>query len=188
MLMMVIPGLFRHRQGTSPSCYFCTWALNIFTMEMKQYLLDTFKFNDSANRKMLEKIKTLPDREHSIKFFSHLINSQKKWLVRILLNEKSPAMSWWEPCYKLDELEAQWDKSIFEWIKFIESKTEEQLFEVIHFTGWDGGDWEVQLKDIALQLNYHSIHHRAQIQMLIRQQGIDPDFIDYIGTRYKKVK
>ena len=155
---------------------------------MKQYLLDTFKFNDFANRKMLEKIKTLPDKMQSIKFFSHLINSQNKWLVRIQLNEKSQQMSGWEPIYSLEELEPMWTKSINAWLEFIESKTEEQIFEIIHFTGWDGGDWEVPLIDIALQLNYHSIHHRAQIQMLIRAQGIEPDFIDYVGTRYKKIK
>jgi len=45
----------------------------------------------------------------------------------------------------------------------------------------------VPLKDIALQLNYHSIHHRAQIQTIIRQQGMEPDFVDYIGTKYKRL-
>ena len=43
------------------------------------------------------------------------------------------------------------------------------------------------LCDITLQLNYHSIHHRAKMQMLIRQQGIEPDFIDYIRTKYQKI-
>jgi len=47
-------------------------------MEMKQYLRDTFLFNDHANRQVLAKVKELPDPEQSIKFFSHLINSQKK--------------------------------------------------------------------------------------------------------------
>ena len=155
---------------------------------MKQYLLDTFRFNDFANRRMLEKIKTLPDKEQCIKYFSHLINSQNKWLVRIRLNEKSPKMSWWDPVYPLEELEQKWTQSITAWLEFIESKTEDEIFEIIRFIGWDGGDWEVQLKDIALQLNYHSMHHRAQIQTLVRAQGIEPDFIDYIGTRYKKIK
>ncbi|MBP9221492.1 MAG: hypothetical protein KBF42_08910 [Chitinophagales bacterium] len=40
---------------------------------------------------------------------------------------------------------------------------------------------------MPLQLNYHSIHHRAQMQMLIRQQGLVPDFVDYIGTKYRPV-
>ena len=51
--------------------------------------------------------------------------------------------------------------------------------------------WERVLRrtqDIALQLNYHSIHHRAQIQSIIRKQGIEPDFVDYIGTVYRKLE
>ncbi len=155
---------------------------------MKQYLLETFRFNDLANRRMLEKIKTLPDKTESIKYLSHLINSQNKWLTRIKENEKSPEMDWWLPVYELDELENKWTESINAWLEFLEGKTEEQVFEVILFIGWDGHDWEVPLKDIALQLNYHSIHHRAQIQTLIRAQGIEPDFIDYIGTKYKRIR
>lgn len=137
---------------------------------------------------MLEKIKALPDQEQSIKLFSHLINSQNKWMTRIILNEKSPEMSWWEPVYPLDELSAKWTESVETWIKFIGNKSEEEIFETILFIGWEGGDWEARLSDIALQLNYHSIHHRAQIQMLIREQDIEPDFIDYIGTKYKKIR
>jgi hypothetical protein len=53
-------------------------------MEMKQYLIDTFKFDDLTNVKLLGKIKELPDKQQSVRFFSHLINSQKKWLARII--------------------------------------------------------------------------------------------------------
>jgi uncharacterized damage-inducible protein DinB len=155
---------------------------------VKEHLIETFRFNDFANQKMLEKIKALPDQEQSIKLFSHLINSQNKWMTRIILNEKSPEMSWWEPVYPLDELSAKWTESVETWIKFIGNKSEEEIFETILFIGWEGGDWEARLSDIALQLNYHSIHHRAQIQMLIREQDIEPDFIDYIGTKYKKIR
>jgi len=41
----------------------------------------------------------------------------------------------------------------------------------VEFIGYDGAKWKAELVDIALQLIYHSIHHRAQMQMLIRQQG-----------------
>jgi len=53
-------------------------------MEMKTYLIETFEYNSSTNKKLLEKIALLRDREESIKFFSHLINCQYKWLARIL--------------------------------------------------------------------------------------------------------
>jgi uncharacterized damage-inducible protein DinB len=156
-------------------------------MEMKQYLIDTFKFNDLTNTKLLAKIKALPDQQQCIRFFSHLINSQNKWMARVTQYPQNPKMDWWEPVYALDELANEWGKSLQAWIEFIGSKSEDELFAEAKFIGYDGGHWACKLKDIALQLNYHSIHHRAQMQLFIRQQGLEPDFVDYIGTAYKKL-
>jgi uncharacterized damage-inducible protein DinB len=156
-------------------------------MEMRDYLVDTFRFNDQANKMMLARISELPDNKECIRYFSHLINSQVKWLKRITLYPQDPGLDWWEPVYQMDELETRWDQSLTEWIDFLSQRKEEELFEEKSFIGFDGGHWSAALKDIALQLNYHSIHHRAQMQMIIRQQGLQPDFIDYIGTRYKKI-
>ena len=157
-------------------------------MEMKAYLIETFKYNNMMNKKVLEKIRKLPDKSECIRFFSHLINSQKKWLARILQYPKDPGLDWWKPEYALENLESEWDTSLKDWLDFIKSKKEVQLFEEVKFIGFDRGHWTVPLKDIPLQLNYHSIHHRAQIQLLIRKQGLEPDFVDYIGTVYKKLK
>ena len=77
---------------------------------MKQYLLDTFTFNDAANKQMLQKIKLLPNKEDGIKYFSHLINSQNKWMERILQNPEAPQMSWWDPVYTIEEMEEKWNK------------------------------------------------------------------------------
>jgi uncharacterized damage-inducible protein DinB len=154
---------------------------------MKQYLLDTFLFNDTANKKMLEKIKSLPNKEQCIKYFSHLINSQYKWMARILQNPNAHAMSWWEPVYQLEQLEEEWSKSLVLWQECVSSSTETDLEEELIFTGFDGSQWAATPKDIVLQLNYHSIHHRAQMQIIIREQNIEPDFIDYIGTKYRKL-
>jgi len=156
-------------------------------MKMQDYLIETFLFNDSANKNMLKKINGLVDNDGCIKFFSHIINSQKKWMARILRDSFAPQMSWWDPVYRPEELEEEWKNSLDAWINYLRSKTEEQIFEEVEFTGYDGGKWKARLMDIALQLNYHSIHHRAQMQMLIRQQGVEPDFIDYIGTKYQKI-
>ena len=154
---------------------------------MKQYLLDSFLFNSTANKKMLAKIKTLPDKELCVKYLSHLINSQYKWMARITQDPNAAAMSWWDPVYALQTLEAEWDRSLALWMEYIQSKTEAELEEEVIFTGMDGSRWAASPKDIALQLNYHSIHHRAQMQTIIRAQNIEPDFIDYIGTKYRKL-
>ena len=156
-------------------------------MDLKNYLLDTFNFNDFANKKLLEKIRLLEHKEECIKLFSHLINCQFKWMARILKDPKAQEMSWWEPIYEFEKLEQEWTKSLDAWIKYILTNTDEQLSTEITFIGFDKGLWAATPKDIALQLNYHSIHHRAQIQTLIRNQGVEPDFVDYIGTKYRKL-
>ena len=108
-------------------------------------------------------------------------------MARITHDPNVQQMDWWEPLYELSQLEEEWNKSLKIWIDFINSKTYEKLSTEVTFTGFDGGLYAATPKDIALQLNYHSIHHRAQIQTLIRQQGLEPDFVDYIGTKYRKV-
>jgi uncharacterized damage-inducible protein DinB len=100
----------------------------------------------------------------------------------------APAMSWWDPLYPLNQLENEWDKSLKLWLDYIDAKTDEELATEVTFVGLDGSWWAATPQDIALQLNYHSIHHRAQIQTIIREQGIEPDFVDYIGTKYRKLQ
>lgn len=156
-------------------------------MKMKQHLIDTFLYNDQANKRTLAKIKEVPDQDECVRLFSHLINSMNKWLGRIRQSPGYTELDWWEPGYKLGELEQKWDECLKCWIEFIESKKERDLFEEVEFIGFDGCDFAAVIKDIALQLNYHSIQHRSQIQYLIRQQGVAPDFIDYIGTKYRKL-
>ncbi len=110
-------------------------------MQMKQYLLDTFLFNDITNKKLLEKIMILPDKTESIKLFSHLINCQYKWMARIQHDPLAPQMSWWEPVYDPDQLDSEWDKSLQPWLNYINDRTDDQLATEVTFTGLDGGIW-----------------------------------------------
>lgn len=154
---------------------------------MKQYLLDTFAFNDHANRQLISKIALIPEPAEAIRFMSHLANSQLKWMARIQQDPNAPAMSWWDPTYRLSELEAAWERSLAPWLRYIQTHSDSELAQPLTYIGYDGGPWACSPLDIALQLNYHSIHHRAQIQTILRTQGIEPDFVDYIGTRQRKL-
>lgn len=154
---------------------------------MKTYLLDTFQFNDQTNQQLLTKIQALPDSEEAVRLFSHLINFQYKWMARLKQDPTVKEMSWWDPVYSIQDLEEQWQKSLSQWVDFLSAQTEELLLKEVSFIGFDGTVWAATPADIALQLNYHSIHHRAQIQTLLRQQGIEPDFVDYIATKYRRM-
>ena len=156
-------------------------------MQLKEYLIETFKFNDIVNKKLLDKIKLLDNKEESVKLFSHLINTQCKWMAKIMQHPDYEKMNWWGPIYEFEQLEEEWDKSTGLWVNYITGKTDEELSTETVVIDFDNAVWAAILKDVALQLNYHSIHHRAQIQMIIRRQGIEPDFLDYIGTKVRKL-
>ena len=92
-------------------------------------------YNDYANKKLLNKIKELPNKEECIKFFSHLINSQNKWMERIINGKNAKEMSWSEPFYGLDQLEEKWNVSLQLWTNYIRTKTETELSTRIQFIG-----------------------------------------------------
>ncbi len=156
-------------------------------MELRGYLIDTFKYNDGANKMTLAKMAELPDKTPAIRFYSHLINSMNKWLARIQQTPGYVELDWWLPVYEFEDLDEKWNECLKAWLEFIGSKTDDELEAEVQFIGFDGTMFAATVKDIALQLNYHAIHHRAQIVYMIRQQGIEPDFVDYIGTRYRRL-
>lgn len=158
-------------------------------MNLTQYLIDTWNWNTHANKTVLKKIEQLPDKSESIRFFSHLINCQYKWMDRINIYPQCSKLDWWEPLYESDQLINEWNKSMQPWIELLNKKSEEELLQKVKWIGNDGiKTFTAPLSGIMLQLNYHSIHHRAQMQTIIRKQGLEPDFVDYIGTRAEQVK
>ena len=108
-------------------------------------------------------------------------------MSRVLINPEQTKMDWWNPIYAIDKLDGRLVKSVDSWVSFLEGLSDEEINQTVQFIGYDGAKWEAKIVDIALQLNYHSIHHRAQIQTIIRAQGFEPDFLDYIGTKYKRL-
>ena len=152
---------------------------------MQAYLIDTFRYNDWANRQIITLIAQMPERAPetaaAIRLFSHLITSQRKWMARLTRNANEPRMAWFEPPYPRDELAVRWHESLTAWLTSLEQLPADGLQREVRYVAGDGKTYSSRLQDIALQLNYHSIHHRAQISLLARQQNLTPPFIDYIG-------
>jgi uncharacterized damage-inducible protein DinB len=150
---------------------------------MKDYLIKTFRYNDWANKKLIDAITTLPEKGDVLKLFSHLITSQDKWHNRITHERNDSELTWFGLVFSVDELEKEWERSVKNWIGLLERSTEKDLENKIEFKrASDNKPMRVKLVDLALQLNYHSIHHRAQINSLISKQGQKPPLTDYIFT------
>lgn len=156
---------------------------------MKQYLIDTFKYNDWANKKVLEAISELKEKNEAIALFAHLIRAQDKWMNRITKKYEDTSLPWFEELPDYSKLPEMWEASIHEWIQLIENAGEKDLGTPVLFKRpKDGQEMKISLMDLALQLNYHSIHHRAQINKLLSAQGVKVPATDYIFTKLELVQ
>jgi uncharacterized damage-inducible protein DinB len=157
-------------------------------MEMKSHLLDLFQFQDVANRKLFARLGDLPLPEEALRLMSHLVYSQDKWLARLRHEPTANQREWFGPTIALADLPQAWERSLHAWVAYLEGLTEAEVLAEVSYEGPNGRRWAAKLCDIALQLNFHGVHHRAQVQTLCRQQGLQPEFIDYIGGKFRELE
>jgi uncharacterized damage-inducible protein DinB len=148
---------------------------------MKQYLIDTFRFNDWANRKMIVAAEPAEDKKDVCAIFSHLIYAQDRWLKRVNNDPSESQIEWWGAPYAFEELFERWEESLNRWLDHLTAINDEDLGKQVKYTAapFDNGDSQT-LRDIVLQLNYHSILHREGIALRLRDQGLEPPFVDYL--------
>jgi len=107
---------------------------------------------------------------------------------RITKEKDDTKLSWMGPVFPLEDLEKLWTENVNIWIDYLEKINESDLENDIIFQPTDSNKtFKAKLLDVSLQLNYHSIHHRAQILRIIRQQGFNPPITDYIYTVLKEI-
>ena len=153
---------------------------------MRDFLIELFRFNEAANIRIAEFVRPIEANAEMVRHLSHLANCQYKWLDRITCFPETSTLDWWLPVHPVDALCEHFRQSTSAWVDHLKGSKEEDLLRLSPFIGMDGAEWEASVRDIALQLNFHSFHHRAQVNMLIRQAGHVPPFIDYIRTHSRK--
>ncbi len=153
---------------------------------MKDYLIEFFQFNVAANRKVAEAINRLPDNAEAARLFSHLIHAQNKWFNRIKPEIDDASIPWSGETFPAAELEARFNESIDKWMKYLNALDIDGLQSDVQFSRpVDGRKYAAKVIDIILQINYHSIHHRAQILKLMSAQGVKPPATDYILSKLR---
>lgn len=153
---------------------------------MLPFLIELFRFNESANLQLTEFVRSIPASQEMLRHLSHLVNCQDKWLDKLTPYPEVSAMDWWFPVYGPEELSTHFRRSTNAWISYLSTLESAALDRKVPFAGMDGAIWEASARDIVLQLNFHCFHHRAQVNLLIRQSGLTPPFIDYIHTHSTK--
>ncbi|WP_136467804.1 DinB family protein [Flagellimonas onchidii] len=143
---------------------------------MKALFNQLFDYNFYCNKKLIEQCTSMDAvPEKCIKLFSHILNAHHIWNNRIVGKPSEYGV---------------WQKHAVESWGDIHYENQRTTFEIItntddfnnriDYENSKGRMFANELKDILFHIVNHSTHHRGQILMDYRQNGIEPEPLDYI--------
>jgi len=146
---------------------------------MKQNFIELFSYNDWANKSIIEYlIKINSSDEVSKKLINHIISAQDLWLERIL-HQTSWDIDLWEN-YSFHECLALSGVSTHEWLNYINGNTEKTLKKEHTYYNTKNEQYTNKIYQTINHVISHSHYHRAQINSILRKEGIEPIKVDYI--------
>ena len=143
---------------------------------MKAFFHQLFDYNFYCNKKFIETCAQLEGvPEQSKRLFSHLLNAHHIWNARILGQE--PAQAVWDvhEVAAWSDLHYQNQRDSFEIITNADPFDKRITYETT-----EGRTFSNTLQDILFHVINHSTHHRAQIAVDFRANGLEPLALDYI--------
>ncbi len=143
---------------------------------MKVLFNQLFDYNFYCNKKLIEQCTTMEKvPEKCIKLFSHVLNAHHIWNNRIA-GKPSEYGVWQEHAVESwGDIHYENQRTTFELIT-----NADDFGRRIDYENSEGRVFANELKDILFHIINHSTHHRGQILMDYRSNGIEPEPLDYI--------
>ena len=146
---------------------------------MKRYFLKLYKYNAWSNKRVLRCL-TAQQIDHAkiLGLMGHIVAAQYLWLHRIKGLPPAQVKLWGS--YSLEQLIDMADEVGKLWLDFVEET--DDFNRDLTYTNYTGDPYVNNVEAIMIHLVNHSSYHRAQIAMLLRQNGFEPintDFITY---------
>ena len=146
---------------------------------MKKYFLKLYEYNAWANKRVLDNLnRQFIKDEKILSLMGHIVAAQYLWLHRIQ-GLPTPDVKLWGS-YELAKLTSSAQEIGERWLRFVNET--EDFDRQLTYHNYTGDPYTNNVEMIMMHLVNHSSYHRAQIAMLLRQQGFEPvntDFITY---------
>ncbi len=154
---------------------------------MKDHFVDLFNYNHWANEKSINSLAQIEGKnEKAFQIMGHIIDAQINWFKRINDPERA-SQNFWNK-YSIEDMRGLSYKSSKEWLKFIDSLSEEGLIKKIKYQNSKGIEFVNNISQILTHIANHSSYHRGQIALLLRSNWATPPITDYIVyEREKKI-
>jgi len=147
---------------------------------MKRHFITLFKYDKFANFILLEAILQKPEKR-AAGLMAHLLTAQQVWLNRCLNQPFTPDTLW--PSWPVETLQGIITKNSNNWLTYVDSLQSNDFEKFIRYKNTQGVSFETRLIDILTHVTNHGTHHRGQIGMLLKNEGMEnlpsTDYITY---------
>jgi uncharacterized damage-inducible protein DinB len=144
-----------------------------------------FAYEKESHAKVLAALRAVPpekrgdDFERAVSLFAHLMAARQLWLFRFGVRKEAP-VEFFPKGVSLEELSARVERTQAEWSAYLDRLTDEELGRTFTYKSLDAGWFRNRIEDILTQLFGHSLYHRGQIALLLRQAGAEPVSTDFV--------
>ncbi|MBL0741620.1 DinB family protein [Chryseolinea lacunae] len=146
---------------------------------MKKYFLKLYQYNYWANKRVLSALTSQNVSDEKIlSIMGHVVAAQYLWLHRIQGLPPAEVKLW--GTYNLPQLVSMAEEIGTRWLQFVEST--DNFDRELTYHNYTNDPYINNVENIMIHLVNHSSYHRAQIALLLRQNGFEPintDFITY---------
>lgn len=165
---------------------------------MKEMLLQYARYNEWANSRIINTIRSLSLEKHDQEIISsfptirktaiHIWSSEYMWLQRLNLVERP---EWVQKSFNgsLEEALEQWQKASADLTTFVSKQYNDKAFtHVVQYYSLKKESFKNEVGNILMHVINHATYHRGQLVTMLRQVGVEKipptDFI--VFTREKK--
>lgn len=143
---------------------------------MKVFFNQLFDYNFYCNKKLIETCSVIANTpEKSIELFSHVLNVHHRW--NAVLTGKAPeyAVNQIHSVREWGDIHYENQRSSFEI-----TTTTDDFEKRIDYENDEGRLFTNTVQDILFHIINHSTHHRGQIALDFRKNGLEPLQLDYV--------
>jgi uncharacterized damage-inducible protein DinB len=141
-----------------------------------RHLRDHMAWADDALLDAMASATTLP--VEAAREFAHVLGSEENWLAR--LESRAPRVPIWPEASLSDLMQLALDVQVG-FARHLDTLIEADLHRIVSYTNSAGILFETSVRDILHHVFLHAQYHRGKINLLLRQAGLAPVPVDYIG-------
>lgn len=113
------------------------------------------------------------------KLMVHMLSAQSIWLDRVA-RDRTPTWLGDDPrMAERSAIEPAWRDIHERFAQFLGNQTPQSLAADVHYTNLRGRPFTVPLWNILMHALNHSMHHRGQLNSMIKLSGGEPAEVDY---------